>query len=253
MIHPMGGVKRPDVQRLVESYRAAAKSLDAVVGPVEREVGQAALRLSAAATLRQISTRAQGVTANDLEPLKTWVDDYVEGGRADKSVDYLDKKAIALASNVMATVSAWAFSGATIFGGVIGIAAALYLNVVDAGTAFGQAVTSGAISGGLLVYALRAVFFAAPGAAQATWDEASSLGRRSEKALGETSVPVERELWGLTGGATYPGITFTSKARIRAQTLVGLTFFVIGLAVVAFAFGVLHAFSTAGSTPTFGS
>lgn len=209
----MAGVGKPDVERLVESYRAAARSLDAIGDdPIERDVGQAALRLSAAGTLRHISTRAQGVREEALKPLKTWLDDYVEGGRSEKTVDFLDKKALALASNVMSTVTAWAFSGASIFTGAIGIAAGVYLATVDAGVALGKALVSGSISGGALYYLGRAAF-AAPQAAKATWDEASSLGLRSEKALNQTSVPVERTLWELAGGAAYPGVGFTAKAR----------------------------------------
>jgi hypothetical protein len=249
---PMEKVELSDVERLVDVYRAAARSLDAIGDPVEREVGQSALRLSATGTLRHLSTRAEGVTADALEPLRTWLNDYVQGGRAEKSVDYFDKKAIALAGDVMTTVTGWAFSGAAIFSGVIGIVAGLYLNTIDAGVTFGQALVSGVIPGVVFVYALRAMF-AAPGTALATWNEASSLGLNSEKVLHQTSVPVERELWRVAGGAPYPGVPFTAKARVRAQALLGIAFLSVIVGVLAFGSGVWHAISTYDPTAVLGS
>lgn len=219
----MATITGTDVRELVDTWREAAAGMGRLDTRVEREVGQATLRLAASSTVRHLSTHAVGLDEATLQPARQWTADYVGGQLAEKAVGQLDAKAQAAATATLNAVGTWAMTGngPVLWSGVLGIAFGIVLAIID----FGHDVTLGfltgaiVVPGGVMAFLLRGLVSTGNNAAAAirtTWADAQAVGLQADKVMAPV-VAVERRLWTAAGGAARPAADFTAKARNRAQ------------------------------------
>ncbi|MEO6124476.1 MAG: hypothetical protein ABIR32_12265 [Ilumatobacteraceae bacterium] len=231
------------VRNYVDQLRAARGEIDRFSG-VEREVGLAALRQEAVATLRQASTTAVGTT-DQLDALRNYTSDLVGGEIVDKSLQVLDSKATKAANSALAAAATWAWTGTapawilSAVGFVVGILGFAF----DSGAAFGTALAAGAVPGIVIARGLQL----SPKAFEelgSLWTNASNVGRPSERVLAKDVATGGAEIWRLSGGRGYAPQQLTAKARSRTQAIVGSALTVLGVVAVIFVAGAYSALSS---------
>jgi len=231
------------VNEYVDHLRTARREIDQFNG-LERDIGLAALREEAVGTLRQASTTAVGLT-DQLDPLREYAADLVGGEHVDKSLEVLDSKATKAASSAVAAAATWAWTGTapawvlSAFGLIVGILGFAF----DSGAAFGAALVAGTIPSVILAKTLQM----SPGAFErlgSLWSDASGIGRLSETVFAKGVTSASREIWHLCGGRVYAPQQLTTKARVRAQTIVAIALIVLGVVAGIFLAGTYSALST---------
>lgn len=246
-------IDKGTISALVDTYRRAALALDGVTDPVERELGQATLRLNAISTLSHVASKSIGVAEEALSSLRQWIQDYSGSGDvAPKVVNQIDSTLKDVGVRALKEVAGWAWNGnAMVLGvGVFGTIFGVGLTIVDighqAGSALITALLTGAIPGSVIYLAIRSGSQAGPAIARGvrtTWTDASALGSVAEKVLLETCLPAERVVWAAVGGKPYPGVPFIARARTRARWIVGSAIVIAGIGLALFLIGVVRAYN----------
>jgi hypothetical protein len=153
-------------------------------------------------------------------------------------------RSIVLKAVGTATLPAWA-------GSVVAFFAGLFLLASDIGAAVGKVAVTTLLGGGVAaIFVLRAVFAsgklvqATPDAAGRLWESIDVIGSQAEKILSEHASPAVADL----KRCGYPGdISRRAVTVIRgsAKTITGITYTVLAVCVVVFAFGVISGASDA--------
>lgn len=231
------------VSQYVDQLRAARREIDQFSG-MERDIGLAALREEAVATLRQASTTAVGTT-DQLNVLREYTSELVGGERVDKSLQVLDSKATKAANSALAAAATWAWTGTAPawvlsgFGFVVGILGFAF----DSGAAFAAALAVGAVPGVLIARGLQLSPKAFEGLGS-LWSDASGVGRRTEAVFSKGVTSSGGEIWRMSGGRAYVPQRLTAKARNRTQAIVGSALAVLVVVAVIFVAGAYSALST---------
>lgn len=201
-------------------------------------------------------TGAPGLADADADMLKEYVSNLTGGEGAEQSVEWLDAQARKGAQSVLSSLSASLAGGVAV--GVVATILGALAAVAGAAEAAGAALASGLLAGGSVAYFIVRSLHAAAQAGEAgwarSWTWATNLGTQADDALSDVRRR-QQAVWLAVTGAPWRFQAFTSRARLRAQLLVGVTWALViagGLLVLLGAFEALNDAATPTyTTPTY--
>ncbi|MDQ2757863.1 MAG: hypothetical protein M3Y71_15130 [Actinomycetota bacterium] len=239
-------VAASEISGLVESYGRARAVIDSLADPVEREVGLASLRLEATATMKQMRTTGAGVTDPALIQLVDYVGSLEGGERAEKAVGYLDAQAQKAMQKALSIVGQAALSGSLVLGAGVSVVLGWAVTFTDVLQQVGSAAFATLVGGGSVGVALfRGLVSTSQAAGEATtrgWAWAESVGVPSDIALKDARERQGR-CWAGAGGRPTAPTPFSSRARSRAQVIVGGLLAVAGVGLLFVLYGAYEAYS----------
>lgn len=132
---------------------------------------------------------------------------------------------------------------------MLGALAVLSGAATEAGEAIGASIIALLLTGGSATYlVVRSLAYAGQAGGQATsdawiksWSWAAALGTTSDTAM-RRARELQAAIWRANVGAPWVYTTFTSKARTRAQLLVGAAWLLLGLGALFVGIGIYQAF-----------
>jgi hypothetical protein len=228
-----------DIDALVSAYRDAQTSIDGLADGLEREIGQAALRLEAAEAARRLA--GTGRPASEVAKLEALVRTLTGGKKAEWAVKQIDALARRALRDLWKSLADGVAVGVVSF--VAGLISVFVLAAQDVGAGLFFFVAGGSAA---VVFVLRALQAGSPMVEQAwlhsvSWAE--EIGTVADRALSPARALVTQ----IVGpGASQP---FTTKARTRAQIIVWLSWALAVLGAGMIVYGFVEA-AGSSTTPT---
>lgn len=219
------------IGQLLDAYRATKRRLDDSPDAFERTLGYAALQSHARDAARHLNTSAGGVTAADLEQLKSFAEDLTIARAARGPIGW----------GMESAKSAFTATNLPLAAGGLAIVATVVAFISRAGGSAGKLLYGG--GGTILLFCALMVVRGATGQLSKLWKHAKTVGSEFESAYSAHAEPAEQQLWASAQSRPPSGMKYVPKVRLCAMGGVIALWAVLIVCGGIFAYSMLSTFS----------